>query len=114
MYNLNQKRIISVVTPVGESQEEEVSEGLAQGGLESAILSSNSIGNGLEDFFRESSKELFYEEIRLQAWAYQDDVTRASSSVDDVRDGISKLEAMAEVKLLSFNHSKSSLIVLGS
>ena len=113
LYQLNKKRVISVVTPVGESEEEEVAEGLGQGGLESAILSSNSIGNGLDDFFRASNRELYYEDVRLQAWGYQDDVARASSSVEDVRDGVARLEAMAEVKLLSYNHSKSSLVVLG-
>ena len=64
LYQMNKKRMIRVVTPVGESEEEEVEEGLGQGGLDSAILSSNSIGNGLEDLFAESSHEIYYENLR--------------------------------------------------
>ena len=42
LYRLNEKRVISVLTPVGESEEVELDEGLGRGGLECAILSSNS------------------------------------------------------------------------
>ena len=54
LYNLNKTRRIRVVTAVGESEEREVSEGLGQGGLDSGILSSGSIGGGLACFFDES------------------------------------------------------------
>ena len=100
LYQLNKKREIRVITPVGESEEESVDEGLGQGGLESAILSSNSIANGLDDFFKESSSEIYYQNLRLKPRGYQDDLTRASRTVNDVKAGIARLEAMAEVKLL--------------
>ena len=93
---------------------EEIGEGLGQGGLESAILSSNSIANGLETFFKDSTNEINYRNVRLQPQGYQDDIARGSTSVDDARAGIAKLEAMADSKILTFNHSKSSLVIIGS
>ena len=85
LYKMNQKRKISVVTPVGESKEEDVDEGLGQGGLDSAILSSASVSNGLEDFFRSSQHEAWYGEIRLQPCSYQDDVMRISKNIEDTK-----------------------------
>ena len=111
---MNKKGGITVVTPVGESEAEEIGEGLGQGGVESAVLSSSSIANGLNLFFGRSTDEIFYRSIRLEAWGYQDDITRASTNIEDARSGITKLEALSESKCLSFNHSKSSLVVLGS
>ena len=51
---LIRKRVIKVVTAVGESNEEEVQEGLGQGTQESTTLSSVSIARGIRDFFRRS------------------------------------------------------------
>ena len=74
LYELNKSRRISVETPVGESKMEEIGEGLGQGGLESAILSSNSIANGLETFFKDSTNKIEDRNIHLQSWGYQDDI----------------------------------------
>ena len=113
LYQLNKKRVIKVVTAVGESDEEEVGEGLGQGTLESAILSAGSISNGLEDFFNESPYELNYLGARVQPISHQDDIMRLSNSIENTRAGISKLETMAETKILNYNPGKSSLIILG-
>ena len=51
LYKMNQRRKITKVTPVGESKEENVNEGLGQGGMDSTIMSSASVTNGLDDFF---------------------------------------------------------------
>ena len=113
LYMMNKKRKITVVTPVGESKEEEVDEGLGQGGLDSAILSASSVSKGLEDFFHDSVYESWYRELMLLPMSYQDDIMHMSSSSEDTRAGIAKFEALAETKLLTFNPSKSLLIVLG-
>ena len=70
LYKLNQKRKIKVITPVGESNPEEIDEGLSQGTLDSSILSAGSIDGGLNGFFEDSSYELFYFEIKLQGLSY--------------------------------------------
>ena len=54
-----------------------------------------------------------YLEIRLQPMAYQDDIMRASKSIEDARAGVTKLEAMAESKNLNYNVNKSCLIIMG-
>ena len=54
---MNKKRLIKVDTPFGETKEEEVKEGMGQGGLDSTILSAASISNGVEDFFGEMKRK---------------------------------------------------------
>ena len=110
---MNKKRKITVVTPVGESKEEEVNEGLGQGGLDSAILSASSVSKGLEDFFHDSVYESWYRELMLLPMSYQDDIMRMSSSPEDTRAGIAKFEALAETKLLNHRLSFSDLRKLG-
>ena len=112
LYKLNEKRPIKVTTAVGESEEEEVAEGLSQGTLESGILSSGSIGGGLMDFFGKSPYELELLGVRVQPMGYQDDILRGSKSIEDTRAGISKLEAMANSKNINYNNDKSSLMIV--
>ena len=50
--------IIQVMTPVGLSMREERDEGLGQGPMESAVLSSTSFGEGVEKFFGDSRFEV--------------------------------------------------------
>ena len=48
---MNKDTKIKVRTAVGDSKWEETDEGLAQGSMEAAIVSTNSISNGVTDFF---------------------------------------------------------------
>ena len=105
--------MIKVDTPFGETKEEEVKEGMGQGGLDSAILSAASISNGVEDFFGRSEEEILYENLRIFPTSYQDDLMRMSLTVEEVRAGIARFEALAETKLLTFNPLKSTLVVVG-
>ena len=111
LHKLNEKRVIRVVTAVGESNEEEVDEGLSQGTLESGILSSGSIDGGLMDFFGKSPYELELLGVRVQPMGYQDDILRGSKTIEDTRAGISKLESMANSKNINYNNDKSSLLI---
>ena len=63
---LNEKRVIKVATPVGDTDEEEVEEGISQGSLEGAVVSGASLGEGVNEYFKESKNEIFYGRIRLQ------------------------------------------------
>ena len=64
--NLNKKRIIRVKTAVGMTEEEEVGEGLSQGGIDSAILSAGSLDQGVNTFFKDSSYEINLGRVRMQ------------------------------------------------
>ena len=65
LYKLNERHEITVLTPVGESNPEEISEGLSQGTLESGPLSAGSADRGLNIFFSDSPYEIFYGEVSL-------------------------------------------------
>ena len=115
LYKMNKERYITVLTPVGESNMEIVKEGLSQGTLESAPLSANSTDVGLQRFFGDSPYEIYHNNVvRIPYMGYQDDILRASKNLEDTQAGITKLEAMAESKLLNFNGKKSFLILTGN
>ena len=102
-----------VQTPVGGIEEEEVTEGEGHGGLDSATLSAVSISNGTDNYFGTSEHEIYYQNIRIQPTSYQDDLMRMSETVEDTAAGITRFEAMAESKLLTFNSTKSTLVIVG-
>ena len=77
LYKLNEKCVIRVKTPVGETCEEVRDEGLGQGGIESGILSAASIGQGVAQFFQDSVHEILYGNVRMKPLILQDGVTRA-------------------------------------
>ena len=104
-----------MLTAVGESKPEEVSEGLSQGTLESAPLSASSTARGIDIFFKDSEYEIYYNnKIRIPCMSYQDDIMRSSKSLEETQAGVTKLESMAESKLLTFNDKKSFLIFTGN
>ena len=110
---MNEKRVIKIITPVGESEEDEVKEGVGQGNLESAIISSSSLGKGVEEYFSSSQWESSYGRVRLQPATFQDDISRMVSSLQAARAGKSFLSSLMEGKLLSFNTEKSVILVTG-
>ena len=60
IFEMNRDVRIRFRTPVGESNVKEVGQTVAQGSLEGAIMSTNSVGNGTNDFFKDSDKEVDY------------------------------------------------------
>ena len=54
IYELNEKRVIKVNTPVGMTEEEEIEEGIGHGTLDGAITSVNSKGKGDNRYFNSS------------------------------------------------------------
>ena len=114
LYKLNEKCVIRVKTPVGETCEEVRDEGLGQGGIESGILSAASIGQGVAQFFQDSVHEILYGNVRMKPLILQDDVTRAAAGRLEAQAGNLLMESVAESKLLTFNQSKSKYIVIGS
>ena len=60
VFELNKDTRITVRTPVGESGKRETGEGLTQGSIGSAIISSLNLSKGVDDFFQTSESELSY------------------------------------------------------
>ena len=74
LFKMNEKRIIKVITSVGETDETEVKEGIGQGTLDGAITSSAGLGNGVDKFFSSSHWEVSYGSVRLQPLLFVDDI----------------------------------------
>ena len=98
---------------MGETEEDEVKEGVGQGNLESAIISSLSLVKGVEEYFSSSQWESSYGRVRLQPATFQDDISRMVSSLQAARAGNSFFSSLMEGKLLSFNTEKSVILVTG-
>ena len=72
------------------------------------------MASGVSDFFSNSEHEFSYGSFSLIPQSYQDDCLRICSSPESSQYGLDKFETLAEVKLLSYNLSKSSITILGS
>ena len=110
----NENTIIKVSTPVGITGETSTAETVGQGTTEGAILSAVSIGGGVEEYFGDSSYEVWYDKVRLQPGVFQDDVARMAGGRMEAQVGNNLMEMVAESKLLSFNLDKSAFMVIGT
>ena len=100
-------------TVVGDSKTRETGEGMAQGSQESAIVSSNGISKGVNDFFSTSEYEVFYGPIKLEPQSFMDDLGRFCLNPVSAQMGNDHFESITEVKLLDYNLSKSRILFLG-
>ena len=114
LYSLNENTKFSVQTPLGLTEEAERGEGLGQGTMKGALVSSVSLDSGFMDKFASSEVETSYMSVRLQPLLFQDDVARISTSVASAQSGNVKMESVAECKLLDYNVDKSCFLVLGN
>jgi hypothetical protein len=113
LFQMNKNTKISVQTPVGITEESDTGEGVGQGTLEGGLVSAVSLDKGVNDFFCESEYEVNYGEVALQPLLYQDDVARLSTDLESVQMGNTRMEALAETKLLDYNLDKSCFVVIG-
>ena len=113
LYELNKDTRISVRTPVGDTEWRETGEGCGQGTIEGAICSAANLDSGVKDFFEDSEYEITYGDVSLLPTLFQDDISRMSWDPMSAQMGISRLEAMAETKLLDFNMDKSCIVIIG-
>ena len=82
--------------------------------IEGGILSAVSIGGGVEEYFRDSPYEVWYDSVRLQPGVFQDDLERMAAGRMEAQVGNELMEIVAESKLLSFNLDKSAFMVVGT
>ena len=113
VYELNKDRRIKVRTAVGDSRDVEISESLGQGTSEGAIVSTNSISNGVRDFFGDREFEVSYGPLVLSPIQFVDDLSRFSSNPTSAQMGNDRLESLAESKLLDYNMNNTVIIILG-
>ena len=111
---MNKSTKIKVRTAVGESKEINAFENLAQGSIDSAIVSSNNLSKGVDDFFSTSDSEFYYVSLKLLPQIYQDDLFRVLQDPLSAQLGNDRFENLAHSKQLKYNLKKSLIIILGS
>ena len=113
VYELNKDNRITVRTAFGDSDKREIKESLSQGSIDGAILSSNNLSKGVDDYFSSSECEVSYIDVPLLPQIYQDDLSRLSLDLLSTQLGLNRFENLANSKLLSFNVLKSCVVVMG-
>ena len=113
IYEMYKKSTIKVKTSVGTSEPKETKEIITQGSIEAGLVSSSNLASGVEDFFSSSEYELSYASLPLNPQSYQDDLLRACQSPESSQYGLDRFESLAKTKLLSYNLSKSSIVIMG-
>ena len=113
VYELNKDNRITVRTPVGDSDKRNVKESITQGSIDGAILSSNNLSKGVDDYFFSSECEVSYVEVPLLPQIFQDDLSRLSLDPLTTQLGLDRFESLANSKLLSFNLLKTCVVVMG-
>ena len=114
IYEMNRKSRIKVKTSVGVSEARETEENVTQGSTEAGIISSSNLSKGVEDFFSSSEHEVSYGSLSLLPQSFQDDLCRMCLDPVSSQFGLDRFETLAESKLLSYNLSKSGIVILGS
>ena len=126
LYKLNENTRIRVRTPVGLTDAEDTGENLGQGTLIGAVASAVNLDKGMEEYFegedndkeiddseRKQEEKVYYAETKLSPFLFQDDIMNMSKSVQAAQSAIVKIENLLESKLLDFNVSKCSVIIVG-
>ena len=113
VYELNKDNRIRVRTPVGDSEVRETGETVQQGSILGGILSSLSLGKGVEDFFSSSEWEIFYDSLKILPLVFQDDLFRMSLDPLSAQMGFDKFQSLAESKVLDYNLTKTFCIIVG-
>ena len=113
-YELNKENVISVKTPVGQTDFKDVGECLGQGTNEGAVISTVNLDGGIEDNFKDSETEVELNGMKFGPCLFQDDIARLAGDLNSVRDGNKRVEEMAECKLLDFNLKKYCFLIIGN
>ena len=111
---MNNASIIHVKTATGISRKKEIGECIGQGTVGGALLSSLNLDSGVQQFFKSSSSEASYADVRLGPLIFQDDLARICLNVQAAQAGNDKVETITNLKQLEINIDKSSYILLGN
>ena len=114
VYNMNKNVNIKVKTPFGVTESKPTGPIVTQGGVESAVISSNNVDTGLKEAFAEEEKELIYEELVVKALGYMDDIFRMSETRENAQYGNDAIYNMIHKKNLELNYDKSVYTIMGN
>ena len=113
-FKLNETSVISVATPLGNTEKVEVHEIVPQGSAGAALASGLDLALGLKRYFSGSQDEICYGKVRSQPQAWQDDILRITEDVKSTRVGNAKLAAMTSEKGLKAHEKKTTFVIIGT
>ena len=111
---MNKSVKIKVKTPVGVTELADVHGIVAQGSVDSGVISAVNTSKGTDVAFASSDGEVEYLGVELGPLILMDDIARMSDNVDSAQDGNKGMEHMLNSKGLVFNLTKSKYLVMGS
>merc|ERR1711954_221318 len=116
IFQMNKNVRVKIQTPVGVTWEANTGPIVSQGGIDSAIISSVSIGNDVGEAFanNESVEVITYESVPLAPMCYMDDIFNMNESASTAQAGNELMEEIIGEKGLEFNHDKSMYIIMGN
>ena len=125
IYNMNKNVKLKIQTPVGDTDEANTGPIVTQGSVDSAILSSVSIGNDVDEAFskeygaentasEDKNERVVYNSIPLLPLCFMDDCFNMSSTIARAQQGNNIMEEVINRKGLEFNHEKSNFLVVGN
>ena len=112
-HKLNENTRISVITSVGETKSENITDSIGQGSFGAALASTLNIGCAVDKLFKDCPSTSIGE-LKINSLVLQDDISKINDKLDQAREGCEKLDEMLKSKQLSVNYDKSKYIVLGT
>ena len=111
-YLLNANIKIRVSTGLGYTPWKEVGQCLGQGSLGGALVSAHNLGSDFDEYFEESTEEVFYGSVRLQPMLFQDDAIRLATTRNNAQSGNLRVESIMKSKLLEIHPDKSCYLLV--
>ena len=109
IYHMNENVRIKVKTPVGITRSENIGPACTQGSVDGPVISSNSIGNGVTDAFKDAPL-ILYESIKISSQIFMDDILKSSEDVASAQIANKIMEDLTGKKSLQLNLDKISFL----
>ena len=94
-YKLNNKTRISIITPVGETDNATIMNGIGQGSFAAALGSSINIGSAVHELTKDEPTA-HIGGMQLNSLIFQDDIARMNSSLAQARKGAQDIGRLLE------------------
>lgn len=113
-YLLNSRCTITAMTGAGVTEPGEAGPVVGQGSSGAALVSQRYLDHTIDYYFKDSSDEDYYGELRLQPLLFQDDLIRSTVNVANTRAGNTRLDTSLKEMALESHPTKSGYLVCGS
>ena len=87
---------------------------VGQGTAGAALVSQLNLDHGLHTYFEGSKDEMYYGGVRVEYFAYQDDIGKPSAGVNEAQAGNIKISQMFSDKGLEAHPDKTCFVVFGT